>query len=438
MPDKNFPADFVDIGRGLFDADKLIINNRSADASRIRTYTVGASDGSTVGSPWEAIVDTQGDVTLLQTAVFTAQGDITTLQTDVSTAQGDITTLQTDVSTIQGDITTLQTDVASALVNADFAGTHTGGLLRTGVGLYAVRRDNMAASAAPTVTDDNTAGYIVGSLWYDTTGQEAYTALDVSTGAAVWKIMTATGGATSDILFEWNKTDLSQFDFGNLASNAGGAITLGTGGNWYNVFVTTTGQLAIRQGTFIAGGDYLAFPVNPTALSEPLPSSYTISMTIEGRDTTIDSTDCYVGAMTSWRTSDRTGRGFGTSRNVTGGITPVIKSGAVTNFNGGGTHFTAPWGSGNVRRGGNYVYNIENVDPALGYVIPVGDTHGYSWWWGTANDIYRRDNTNPFYDADAIWTGYTPDTVGIIYDATSAASGTTMLISEFIVRKYKS
>lgn len=45
---------------------------------------------------------------------------------------------------------------------------------------------NLAASAAPLVTDDNTAGYEVGSFWYDTTNDNVYTAVDVSTGAAVW------------------------------------------------------------------------------------------------------------------------------------------------------------------------------------------------------------------------------------------------------------
>ena len=46
---------------------------------------------------------------------------------------------------------------------------------------------NFAATAAPTVNDDNVAGYSVGSLWVDTTNDEAYIAVDVSTGAAVWQ-----------------------------------------------------------------------------------------------------------------------------------------------------------------------------------------------------------------------------------------------------------
>ena len=45
---------------------------------------------------------------------------------------------------------------------------------------------NYAASAAPGVGDDNADGYRVGSLWIDTTNDEAYRCVDDSTGAAVW------------------------------------------------------------------------------------------------------------------------------------------------------------------------------------------------------------------------------------------------------------
>lgn len=48
-------------------------------------------------------------------------------------------------------------------------------------------KSNFAASAAPTVNDDTTQGYVVGSWWFDTTGNETYVCTDVSTGAAVWK-----------------------------------------------------------------------------------------------------------------------------------------------------------------------------------------------------------------------------------------------------------
>jgi len=43
------------------------------------------------------------------------------------------------------------------------------------------------ATAPPGVSDDGVAGYSVGSHWIDVTGDEAYIAVDVTTGAAVWR-----------------------------------------------------------------------------------------------------------------------------------------------------------------------------------------------------------------------------------------------------------
>jgi hypothetical protein len=49
-----------------------------------------------------------------------------------------------------------------------------------------VPRANRSASAAPTVNDDITLGYVVGSPWQDTTNDEDYICLDNTDGAAVW------------------------------------------------------------------------------------------------------------------------------------------------------------------------------------------------------------------------------------------------------------
>jgi len=42
------------------------------------------------------------------------------------------------------------------------------------------------AAGAPTGDDDETAGFIVGSLWVNTSGPTLYVAVDVSEGAADW------------------------------------------------------------------------------------------------------------------------------------------------------------------------------------------------------------------------------------------------------------
>lgn len=42
------------------------------------------------------------------------------------------------------------------------------------------------SASAPTVNDDNTNGYIVGSQWFNTTTSFLYVATSVATGAATW------------------------------------------------------------------------------------------------------------------------------------------------------------------------------------------------------------------------------------------------------------
>ena len=49
-----------------------------------------------------------------------------------------------------------------------------------------VPNNNVAAAADPGVNDDNTAGYGIGSTWYNQTGPAYWTCVDASTGAAVW------------------------------------------------------------------------------------------------------------------------------------------------------------------------------------------------------------------------------------------------------------
>ena len=63
----------------------------------------------------------------------------------------------------------------------------------TGANTAARRKNNESASAAPTVNDDSSAGYAIGSRWLDTTNDREYVALDVTVGAAVWRETTPPG-----------------------------------------------------------------------------------------------------------------------------------------------------------------------------------------------------------------------------------------------------
>lgn len=56
--------------------------------------------------------------------------------------------------------------------------------LRPGV---ALTKDNATAAVAPTVNDDSTLGYVPGSRWIDTVGQQEYVCISSVVGAALWK-----------------------------------------------------------------------------------------------------------------------------------------------------------------------------------------------------------------------------------------------------------
>ena len=53
-------------------------------------------------------------------------------------------------------------------------------------GKFVRSKGSVVAAGDPTGTDDETLGYVVGSLWYDTVGPQLWILTDASEGAAVW------------------------------------------------------------------------------------------------------------------------------------------------------------------------------------------------------------------------------------------------------------
>jgi hypothetical protein len=91
-------------------------------------------------------------------------------------------------------------------------------------------RNNMAATAAPAVTNDLDEGYKVGSMWWDVTNDILYTCLDASDGAAVWQAVPRTGAWAGAVVAGTNVAAIGActgsyirigtrvFLFGNVAS----------------------------------------------------------------------------------------------------------------------------------------------------------------------------------------------------------------------------
>lgn len=53
---------------------------------------------------------------------------------------------------------------------------------------------NYDSAIAPTVNDDSTKGFEVGSEWCDSIGKKAYCCVDSTPGAAIWKETTSSSG----------------------------------------------------------------------------------------------------------------------------------------------------------------------------------------------------------------------------------------------------
>jgi hypothetical protein len=89
---------------------------------------------------------------------------------------------------------------AGAVMDSDISAGE-GFLRKTGAGVYEGIKSNLTATAAPGSGNDNTQGYSVGSIWADQTNDKVWTAIDVSTGAAVWVDQGA--GATGPAGLDW-------------------------------------------------------------------------------------------------------------------------------------------------------------------------------------------------------------------------------------------
>jgi len=138
---------------------------------------------------------------------------------------------------------------AGAVMHSDVSGTNAGSLIRTGSETYSLLQHNLAATVAPTTTDDTGSGYAVGSLWIDTTGDKSYICVDATTSAAVWNDLTA-GGGGGDL---W-----SDVVNANIIPDADGTRNIGaTGTRFANGFfdaLSVGGNITVSDGSEVKIG----------------------------------------------------------------------------------------------------------------------------------------------------------------------------------------
>ncbi|NOX55577.1 MAG: hypothetical protein GXP27_14290 [Planctomycetes bacterium] len=73
------------------------------------------------------------------------------------------------------------------------------GLIKVAAGSASQLKSEFAKTVAPTANDDASAGYSVGSQWFDVANDAVYFAVDVSAGAAVWRRVPANLDDLSDV-----------------------------------------------------------------------------------------------------------------------------------------------------------------------------------------------------------------------------------------------
>lgn len=170
----------------------------SGDRVLVKDQSTGSENGVYVAASgaWTRATDFASGDTEGGSAVFVKEGTVGADTLWVCTNDKGSDTVGTDALTFAefpGNPLTHERGGLEADVSA-FAG-----LIKIDAGATSELKSEFAKTGAPTVSDDSSAGYTVGSRWIDTTNDKEYVALDVSVGAAVWTETTAgaSGGETN-------------------------------------------------------------------------------------------------------------------------------------------------------------------------------------------------------------------------------------------------
>lgn len=103
----------------------------------------------------------------------------------------------------------------------------------------------------PTVNDDISENYVVGSEWVNTTNNCAYICVDSTLGAAIWTSIISVGGGGGDLLSTNNLSDVG--DTATALSNLNGETAF-TKNTAFNKDFGTTAGTVLEGDTIIGGG----------------------------------------------------------------------------------------------------------------------------------------------------------------------------------------
>ena len=130
------------------------------------------------------------------------------------------------------------------------------GLLKISGGSTSAVKLKLDATSAPTVNNDVSEGYIVGSRWVDVTNDKEYVCLDNTDGAAVWTETTGAAGGYTNLTEFVDQTAWRVFysntdgDVIELALGGAGTYLKSTGATSAPIFDTPTGAGDMLKATY--------------------------------------------------------------------------------------------------------------------------------------------------------------------------------------------
>ncbi len=184
-------------------------------SANVTTVAGISADVTTVAGDHAAIVAVAADLTKIDAVyadltaidgVYAIRANVTTvagIQANVTTVAGISTSVST-VAGIQANVTTVAGIQANVTTVAGLSSQITtlaliaDDITDAANNIPKAKRD---ATIAPTVNDDVSLGYSVGSLWFDVNADAAYLCLDATDGAASWQQVTTAATSAAAITF---------------------------------------------------------------------------------------------------------------------------------------------------------------------------------------------------------------------------------------------
>ena len=202
-----------------------------------------------------------------------------------------------------------------------------GSLNGSTVQTYRVALCKYDATAAPTVSNDDTQGYAPGSIWIDRTHAKAYVCVSNATGAAVWKEVGSSAGTVTSIDVSGGTTGLTTSGgpvTGSGTITLAGTLAVANGGTG----ATSAGSARTNLGATTVGGNVFTL-TNPSAITFP---RFNADNSVSALDAATFRTAIGAGTGSGTVTAVSITTANGVSGSSSGGATPAltITLGAIT------------------------------------------------------------------------------------------------------------